>query len=247
MIRPRPKTSETNIVISVLPLHRWQAELPALIDYVYHRAGAKSLGCHPAWLGVLNEAFGHETYALVAKVGPYICGFLPLAHVESWLFGRHLVSLPYLNSNGVLADSPQVQRLLIDRAALLADELEVRQLQLRHEEPIEHPLLNASITHKVHMRKPLLDSIDKVWKAYDPKVRNQVRKGEKNNLTVSWGREDLLDAFYTVLSENMRDLGTPIYTRRLFASILATFPDRAEICMVWDNTKPGGHGTIIAW
>ena len=245
MIRPRPKTNETNIVISVLPYHRWQAEQPALVEYVYGRVGVKSLGCHPAWLGVLAEAFGHDTYALVAKIGPYICGFLPLAHVESMLFGRHLVSLPYLNSNGVLADSSLVQRLLIDRAATLADELNVRQLQLRHEQPIEHPVFNASITHKVHIRKPLPESTDAVWKGYDPKVRNQVRKGEKSNLAVTWGKEDVLEAFYAVLSENMRDLGTPIYSKRLFESILATFPDRAEICMIWDQSKPVATALLL--
>lgn len=238
MIRPHPQTSETNIVVSILPQHRWQAELPALIEYVHGTARAKSLGCHPAWLGILNEAFSHETYALIAKVGPYICGYLPLAFVESMLFGRHLVSLPYLNSNGVLAVSIPVQRLLIDRAVQLGEELDVRQLQFRHEQPIEHPLLNASITHKVHMRKPLSETVSAVWKGYDPKVRNQVRKGEKNSFTVTWGQHDWLDAFYKVLSENMRDLGTPIYTKKLFASILETFRDRAEICMVWDGANP---------
>ena len=245
MIRPHPQTSETNIVVSILPRHRWQAELQTLTEYVHGNAGAKSLGCHPAWLGVLNEAFGHDTYALVAKVGPYLCGYLPLAHVESMFFGRHLVSLPYLNSNGVLADSLPVQRLLIDRATQLADELNVRQLQLRHEKPIEHPLFNASITHKVHMRKPLPETTDDVWKGYDSKVRNQVRKGEKHDFKITWGQQDHLEAFYAVLSENMRDLGTPIYTRTLFASIITNFKDRAEICMVWDQDKPIGGALLL--
>jgi FemAB-related protein (PEP-CTERM system-associated) len=64
------------------------------------------------------------------------------------------------------------------------------------------------------------------------KVRNQVRKGQKVNLTIDWGNHDLLPEFYAVFSENMRDLGTPVYGLPLFQSILDQFPDRAELAVV---------------
>ena len=41
--------------------------------------------------------------AVEAVLGGQTFGFLPLACVRSLLFGRFLVSLPYLNTNGVIA------------------------------------------------------------------------------------------------------------------------------------------------
>ena len=71
-----------------------------------------------------------------------------------------------------------------------------------------------------------------LWKDFDPKVRNQIRKGEKAGLTVHWGSRELLGEFYAVFARNMRDLGTPVFGRKLFDSILLEFAGDAELCVV---------------
>jgi FemAB-related protein (PEP-CTERM system-associated) len=190
------------------------------------------LGRHPAWLTVLSEAFGHPSYALEAVADGQTRGFLPLMFVRSLLFGRYLVSLPYLNSNGVLADDEDARGALIDRAVTLADELNVRYLELRHEQPIEHPALTGKLTSKVHLRLPLPEFPGPLWEQISGKVRNQVRKGEKSGLTAHWGTFDVLPEFYAVFSRNMRDLGTPVYGQSLFRGILRRFPNDAELCVV---------------
>ena len=73
---------------------------------------------------------------------------MPLCYVRSLLFGRFLVSLPYLNTGGVLADDEKIAMALIDRAVELADRLKVRHLELRHEKPIEHPALTQTLDHQ---------------------------------------------------------------------------------------------------
>ena len=75
--------------------------------------------------------------------------------MRSLLFGRFLVSLPYLNYGGVLADDEAVAGRLLDRAVDLADQLHVRYLELRHESPAAHPALSEGATGKVNMRRPL--------------------------------------------------------------------------------------------
>lgn len=210
----------------------------ALTAFVRHSAADVPLSKHPRWLDVLQRGLDHEVYAIEAVSGGCTVGFLPLAHVSSMLFGRFLVSLPYLNTNGVVAASAEVQAGLVTRAATLADELNVRYLELRHEAPVAHPALTATLTSKVHMRLPLAATEEKLWKGFDTKVRNQIRKGEKGAFAVAWGGAELLDAFHDVLSENMRDLGSPVYGKGLFAAVLETFPGDAEICLVRDGAKP---------
>jgi FemAB-related protein (PEP-CTERM system-associated) len=221
------------------------ARLPDLTKFVFDSSPVVPLSKHPAWLNILQNALGHDVYSLEVRVEGKTHGFLPLAFVSSLLFGRFLVSLPYLNSNGVVAASPDVQTVLVNRAVTLADELGVRYLELRHERPIEHAALGVNLTSKVHMRLALPHTTDQLWKRFDPKVRNQVRKGEKPGFAAEWGGLGLLDGFYDVLCRNMRDLGSPVYTQSLFREILTTFPRDAEICLVRDGRKPVAAALLL--
>jgi len=59
-----------------------------------------------------------------------------------------------------------------------------------------------------------------------------VRKAEKNEMTSRAGGAELLDHLYAVFARNMRDLGTPVYSRRFFDAVLAAFPDSARVFVV---------------
>jgi len=237
----RLMSDATTLRITTLSGAGLARRLPALTAFT-QAARPTALAQHPGWLAVLRDGLDHDTYAVEATAGGEVCGYLPLAFVRSALFGRYLVSLPYLNSNGVLADSPAVQALLIDSAVRLADELDARHLELRHEAPIDHPALDGRLTTKVHMRLPLPATAEALWKGLDAKVRNQVRKGEKGDFAMAWGGPDRLADFYAVMCRNMRDLGTPIYGRKFFEAILAAFPltpgGGAEVGTLLHGTKP---------
>jgi len=218
--------------------------LPELEKYLTSR-DTWPLSQHPRWLQVLESGLQQPAYALEAVRGDKVCGFLPLVYVRSLLFGRFLVSLPYLNTNGVMAQEPETQSALIHEAVRLADELRVRHLELRHEAPADHPQLTGKLDTKVHMRLKLPDFVGPLWQGLDGKVRNQVRKGEKSGLTVHWGGEELLNDFYSVFCRNMRDLGTPVYSRSLFAATLRTFPGQAELCVLRSGRLPVAGALLL--
>ncbi len=244
---PRPSSvlpAAAAVEVRTLTGTALDARLPALTAFAMS-GGPHPLGRHPGWLTVLRDGLGHRTHAVEATEGGRTVGYLPLGFVSSVLFGKFLVSLPYLNSNGVIAADPAIRGRLIDAAVELADRLDAKHLELRHEEPTPHPALTATLTSKVHMRLPLPGDPDTLWKQFDAKVRNQVRKGEKSDLAVAWGGADLLDPFYAVLCRNMRDLGTPVFGRRLFERILATFPGDAELCVVTAGGKPCAAALLL--
>src|SRR5262249_6647965 len=114
-----------------------------------------------------------------------------------------------------------------------------------HERIIPHARLGHSRTDKVHMRLDLPGSAEQLFKGLDSAVRSQVRKGRKNGLTVHWGQADLLGDFYAVFSRNMRDLGTPVYSRALCAGVLGQFPDRAEVCVVRGAGRPRAGAVLL--
>jgi FemAB-related protein (PEP-CTERM system-associated) len=241
---PASARAERSLTVRVHQSRDLAEHLPRLEAYVGQRAEAP-LSRHPAWLRVLEEGLGHRPYCLEVTEDGKTRGILPLGYVRSLLFGRFLVSLPYLNYGGALAEDGPAARLLIDRAVRLADQLGVRYLELRNEQSAAHPALNARMTSKVHMRLRLADSPGKLWDRIPAKVRNQVRKGQKGELTVAWGGEDLLADFYDVFSRNMRDLGTPVYGRQLFRSALRHFPGRAELCVVRSGGEPAAAALLL--
>jgi FemAB-related protein (PEP-CTERM system-associated) len=179
------------------------------------------------WQRVFANAFGHEPVYLIARHGERIAGVLPLVHIKSLLFGSSLTSLPFVNYGGVMADSAEAGEALVAAARDQARARKCDHVELRHVGQ-QFPALPCK-THKVSMRLPLGNvSIDTL----DRKVRNQVRKAEKSGLTVEQGGEELVGAFYAVFARNMRDLGTPVYSRRLFEEVIDVFPGRSRLHVV---------------
>jgi FemAB-related protein (PEP-CTERM system-associated) len=220
-----------------LQLHGWQR--------LMQHNGMASPSRKAQWLSIFKEGLGHDAYCIEVRQGEETVGVLPLCFVQSLLFGRFLVSMPYLNVGGVVAGDELVGRQLIDRAVALADELDVRYLEMRHERPWAHPALNFESDEKVHMRLDLPAKEEDLWRALSPKVRNQIRKAQQHDLTVAWGGPELLSGFYDVFSVNMRDLGTPVFGRRLFDAILARLSTDAEICLVRQGTKPVAGAMLL--
>mgnify|MGYP001477228982 CR=1 FL=1 len=243
-LTPRPATTERDVSLRVLTGSALIDRLPELSAFVA-APGRVCLSRHPRWLTVLEESLGHRPYAIEARRGEQIVGYLGLAYVKSLLFGRFLVSLPYLNYGGVTASDPAVAAAMIDSAVRLARELDVRYLELRHEWGVEHSDLSHRRSDKVHMRLDLPSSGGALWDQLSPKVRNQVRKATKGDFQVRFGGPELTGEFYDVFSRNMRDLGTPVFSRRLFDAILRQFPDHAEICVVRDGSRPVAAALLL--
>lgn len=200
--------------------------------------GASAFHCDPRWAFALAEGSCQRPFVLAAKMADCCVGVLPLVLVRSVLFGKFLVSLPYADTAGVVAQDEIIAAMLIDRAVQLADELRVRHLELRHQSEREHPALTRKTTHKAQMRLDLSAGADAVWAQLKSEVRTQIRKAQKQELRVEWGRHDVFDDFYDVFAENMRDLGTPVYGRRHFTSLLDHFADETEFCIVRREDRP---------
>jgi FemAB-related protein (PEP-CTERM system-associated) len=204
-------------------------------EYVQHRPAAT--GYHlSSWARVFNKAFGHETRYLAAESGGEIVGILPVVVFKSRFLRRFSVSLPFVNYGGVVADTPEVERALVEAAIDETRAMGGEYLELRHTRQMfpSYP----SKQHKVAMVLPLKENEEQQWTALDRKIRNQVRKAEKSQLCATIGGAELVDAFYDVFAHNMRDLGTPAYGKAWFQQILANFPDNARVFCVWRGEQP---------
>lgn len=217
---------------------------PAWDAYVH--ANPHALGYHRiAWRRIIEQAFGHPTHYLMAESGGRVTGVLPAVRLKSALFGDFLVSLPFVNYGGACADDDAVVRELMDALARLGRELGVDHVEVRTETATDYGLRARSA--KVSMRKRLPPTADALWKSFPSKLRSQIKRAQQEAMTVRIGREEELDAFYEVFSINMKDLGTPVYSRRLFASVLENLPDASWICTVRLGNTPVAAGFLVGY
>jgi len=199
-----------------------------------------------AWRRVVENTSGHTTiYLMASDEHDEVRGVLPLVLLSSRLFGRFLVSMPFFNYGGVLADTLEAQEALLEAAIGLAKELDVAFIELRHQESLG--LKWPSKQHKVSMRLDLPTDFETLWKGFPSKLRSQIRRAQKEAMTVRIASQELLDDFYQLFARNMRDLGTPVYARRFFEAIVRTFPTETRVCVVYLQTQPVAAGFLYGF
>jgi len=74
------------------------------------------------WRSVISESLGHRPRYLVALDGPKVVGILPLFVVTTWWRAKYIVSVPWLDYGGIVADSDDVEILLLDEARRITEE-----------------------------------------------------------------------------------------------------------------------------
>lgn len=183
------------------------------------------------WRGVIGDCLGHRPRYLVAHKDSRVNGVLPLFVVNTWWRSRYVVSVPWIDYGGVLADSSEAERMLLDEARRLTKKEGARFMELRSVDKSGADDMPVSEKKVTFMLKLSTDP-EEIWKGFNAKLRNQVRKADKSGLTTEYAGVEGLDAFYRVFSHNMRDLGTPVWGADLFREILTRFNDTAKLVLV---------------
>lgn len=188
----------------------------------FHRAG---------WRRILKDVFGHRPYFLLAERGGQIEGVLPLAQVKSALFGNTLSSLPFCVYGGVVANSDEAAIALRTAACELAESLKVDSLELRNAQVSDSGWPTKDLYYT--FRKSIDPDNEVNLKAVPNRQRAMIRKGIKGGL-LSEETEDV-KRLYRVYSESVRNLGTPVFTRRYFEALRAEFGPDCRILMIRDG------------
>lgn len=199
--------------------------------------------CHLAgWGRVIDRVWNHPAHHLVAESDGKVKGVLPLFHVKSRAFGSMLVSTPNGVYGGVAADEPEAQKALLDEAKKLATSLQVDFLELRN--AAEATEVKGAEFHRKDLyyafEHPITTDEDALMKSFPRDVRTMIRKGSKNELVSQLGREEVLDEFYEAYATSVRNLGTPVFPKRLFAEFLREFPQHSDILLIRQGDKVAG-------
>lgn len=200
---------------------RWDAFVAAHPDATFfHLAG---------WRRVIERAFRHRTYYLIAERDGAVTGVLPLTLVKTRLFGASLISNAFCVQGGPIAADAVSLKALDTAAVRLMEELRVPALEFRAAADHRSDWVTKGDLY-AGFRKPIDPSVERNMKAIPRKQRAMVRKGIQNGLRSEVDRD--ADRLHPVFAESVRNLGTPVFPKKYFELLLATFPEHSDVVTI---------------
>jgi serine/alanine adding enzyme len=194
-----------------------------------------------SWREVIARAYGFEPFYFVAEqeTGKPLAA-APFIFVRSFLYGRELTSIPYVDyggvchRNGLTSDTAAAaDRSIFDSALELAQRLGADRLQIRSPRPCDARF--AVSTEKVTQHLALAGSAEEQLRRLPSERRNRLRHCERFRLTDKVG--SALDAggvaeFHSIYSENMRNLGSPTHSAGFFREVASRLKDRLSLIVI---------------
>jgi hypothetical protein len=187
------------------------------------------------WRDVVREAFGHEPVYLFCEEDGEVRGILPMFLVKFPILGSKLISMPYdIGSGGPLAIDNVSERVLMERAILLAKDFQFNYMEVRcaTRSPVIESL-GLQRTEPVLISEMQLDTEAQVWSRMEKDHRKSIRKAENRGVEVREAeRLEDFEEFYRVYLRVFHAFGTPPYGESYFS-------------IVWRHLHAGGAARLL--
>ena len=191
----------------------------------------------PRWSRAVEKGTGQRACYLVAERAGNPVGCLPLTEIRSLLFGNALVSAGFATGGGLLVESDAAADALANAAWDIAVKGRIRALELRGG-PFPEGWARQEGVY-ANFDRALPDDADTLFDGLPRRQRAEIRRAQDFGLTSSAGSDRRhRAAHFRVYGESVRNLGTPIFPRRLFASMLDAFAGEADVVTIWKDDRP---------
>lgn len=208
-------------------------ECARIDDFVREAEGGTTFH-RPQWSLAVERGCGQLAYTLIAERGGALIGCLPLTAVRSLLFGNALVSTGFGTGGGILGEGTEA---LAAAAWELAQALGCPSAELRGG-PAPSGWAKVEGVY-ANFNRDLPGDAEELLASIARRQRAEVRKALGYDLETSAGRDARHRAAHArVYGESVRNLGTPVFPKTLFASVLDAFGDDADIVAVWKDGEP---------
>ncbi len=187
---------------------------------------------------IIKAAFGHNSlYLLAVNENNEVGAALPLVQTKSMLFGNLLTSMPFLNYGGLMGPESKAKEAILKYCEDFYAKDNCKSITIREDQELTDASWQC-LTHKVTMILTLPETADELGKAIGSKRRSQIRRSAKEGAYTKVGKAELLDDFYLVFAENMRDLGTPVYSKKWFSALFDNIAEHCHLVVVYLHDMP---------
>jgi hypothetical protein len=125
---------------------------------------------------------------------------------------------------------------MLEKVICESEDKGVHYTELRARTTYSSMLSNLTLkekTHKVAMNRILTQDPESLFSSFPPKLRSQIRRPTKEgchvvSVTGNEVNPSQINQFFSVFSQNMRGLGTPVFPKELFSETLSAFGKKKQ-------------------
>lgn len=149
------------------------------------------------WRNVIQETYKFKPYYFMSVDDGSTFGCLPMFAVDSFIFGRRFISLPFSFEADPLYKDKKVLKELLTKATEIAKDSKYLEIRTREKLPADMVKdFGLNETMDTFLSVLELTDTDTLWKEMDKKHRNAIRKAEKDGLKVREGNIDDLREYH---------------------------------------------------
>ncbi len=223
-----------------MPIQIWTPNSPLAAQdaaawdaYVAGHAGG-TVFHSTTWLDILNRSYRRPYHHFAVKEDGRIRGLVSVYRVRGLSGKKSLYSLPFTAYGGLLADEAAVARQLHDVCLEEARREGVGMVHLRNTVASGLDLPTSDLN--VQFSKPLPDTEEACLESIPRKSRATVRKAMQNHGLGYVVNRDV-DLLWHLHAVNLKKLGTPVFPRSFFRTIMEAMGDKADILFVLHKGK----------
>jgi len=192
------------------------------------------------WLTALRRTYNYRSTVLTCESAtePLKCGIV-LAHVNSWLTGSRLVSLPFSDHCDPLVSNSDQMAILLKRTAEESSGLRFAELRPRFELQASARDFQPHMEYFLHTVN-LNGSLDEIFsRLHKDGVQRKIRRADNENVVLSKGRSpELLRHFYELQLKTRRRHQIPPQPFIWFQNLLNCFGDRLTVYVASLQNRP---------
>ncbi|CAK0774605.1 FemAB family PEP-CTERM system-associated protein [Azospirillaceae bacterium] len=195
----------------------------------FHRSG---------WRDVIERVYRQRCHYLYAERDGQIAGVLPLVHIRSPIFGNRLISTAFTIGGGSAAVDEEARAALDAESLRMVERLGVKCYEVRapaHLHDGDGWVTKSDVY--ANFSRPIAASEDECLKQIPRKQRAVVRKALSGGELVD-EMDDQPSRFFPLYAFSMRNMGTPVFGRRFFSTLMTVFGRDCDCLTISHQGKP---------
>jgi hypothetical protein len=192
------------------------------------------------WHDILKRHYPHDLFPVAAFSGKQICGILPLYRLHDKGTGCSFISVPFAVAGGIVSDSADIEKTLLEYAVSLAHERNIGSIILKQ---YKHKVAGDLRTDDTFFNRELslLNGIQSVWNNLDPLNRAMISKAENDGFSLEYPSTSIYQ-FYRILLAHHHRKGIPCVSKKWIEDLITS--SMYSLALVRVNGRPIA-GTMV--
>jgi CelD/BcsL family acetyltransferase involved in cellulose biosynthesis len=195
-----------------------------------------------AWVNALHQTYGYKPVAYTTTPGGKdLTNGVIFCHVDSWLTGKRLVSLPFSDHCELLADDEQDLQLVAAELERQTRDGHCQYVELRPIRPLNlsTSLFRSTETYHFHQLNLTAD-LDTIFRNFHKdSIQRKIRRAEREGLDYREGSPtEHLDRFYRLFTITRQRHQVPPQPLNWFRNLIDNFGDDLKIRMAFKKGLP---------